>query len=274
VNIQEYISSGIVETCVLGLASDNEQLEFEQLCSIHAELNAAREAFEISLERTAMESAVAPPAGLKEKIWSDIGLAGDSSGNHRPSPVRAVDTPLTPVRSLTFARFMAAASVLLLVASTLLNFYFYNQYKSSLSKYNELVVNNQQMAANDRVMQTKLQTYEHSFDIIRDTNMSVVAMKGQAAAPQSFTTVYWDKQTRDVYLLVNNLPRPVAGKQYQLWAIVDGKPVDAGVLDTNAGPGLVKMKNIPRAQVFAITLEKLGGSATPDLKSLFVLGQV
>ena len=56
--------------------------------------------------------------------------------------------------------------------------------------------------------------------------------------------------------------------------MVDGKPVDAGVFDLNAGPGMFKMKNIPRAQAFAITLEKKGGSPTPSLDKLYVLGKV
>ena len=35
-----------------------------------------------------------------------------------------------------------------------------------------------------------------------------------------------------------------------------------------------KMKNIPKAQAFAITLEKAGGSAAPTLEQLFVMGNV
>jgi anti-sigma-K factor RskA len=46
------------------------------------------------------------------------------------------------------------------------------------------------------------------------------------------------------------------------------------VFDIKEGPGLVKMKNIPRAQAFAITLEKKGGSVTPTMEKLYVLGKV
>jgi anti-sigma-K factor RskA len=70
----------------------------------------------------------------------------------------------------------------------------------------------------------------------------------------------------------NKMPQAASGKQFQLWAIVDNKPVDAGVID--ACTGLCKMKNIPRASAFAITLEKKGGSATPSLDQMYVLGKV
>jgi anti-sigma-K factor RskA len=54
--------------------------------------------------------------------------------------------------------------------------------------------------------------------------------------------------------------------------LVDGKPVDAGLLeDCN---GVCKLKNIPKAQAFAITLEDKGGSASPHLDQLYVIGNV
>ena len=181
--------------------------------------------------------------------------------------------PLTPVRSMSFAKYLAAASVILLLGSTLLNFYFYSQYKSSVAKLDELIASTQQMASNNATMQTRLQQYESNFEMIKDTNMAIIAMKGQPiVAPQGLTTVYWNKQTRDVYLLINSLPQPAAGKQYQLWAIVDGQPVSAGIVDTDPAIAFIKMKNIPRAQAFAITLENTGGSKTPTMP-IYVVGK-
>ncbi|WP_350340234.1 anti-sigma factor [Paraflavitalea speifideaquila] len=59
-------------------------------------------------------------------------------------------------------------------------------------------------------------------------------------------------------------PAP-AGRQYQLWALVDGKPVDAGMLDNC--DGLCQLKNIQQAQAFAITLEKPAEALYPILPS-------
>ena len=70
------------------------------------------------------------------------------------------------------------------------------------------------------------------------------------------------------------MPQPQAGQQYQLWAIVDGKPVDAGMVEIDPGKALHRMKNIPKAEAFAITLEKAGGSPTPTLTAMFVMGKV
>ena len=102
--------------------------------------------------------------------------------------------------------------------------------------------------------------------------MAVVKMKGVAGKESNLATVYWDTRTKDVYLFSNNLPPAEPGKQYQLWAMVDGKPVDAGVIGNCEG--LCKLKNIPSAQAFAVTLEKAGGSPVPTMSSLYVMGSI
>ncbi len=189
-NIQEYISSGIVESYVLGLASAEEQREFEQLCAQHAELREARDAFERSLEQQALANAVPPPASIKENVRKNLGL--NEPVTTQPSNV--VTMPLTPIRPMTWLTVVAAASVLLLVGSTILNFYFYSQYKNSAGRLEELTASMQQMANNNQVMQTKLQHYEWSFETMRDPNMAVVSMKGLPNSHQTHTPVYGEKQ--------------------------------------------------------------------------------
>lgn len=273
-NIQEYISSGIVESYVLGLASNEERLEFEQLMATNAALKDAKQAFEISLEQHALANAVSPAASVKQKIWTDLNLDTTSAKIQKMQVVEQdpATAPAANMRTLNFTRFLAAASVILLMGSTILNFLFYNKYKDSAARLDELIASNTEMAKNNNMMQTKLQQYESSIDLIKDSNMAVIAMKGQPVAPQSLTTVYWNKQTKDVFLLVNALPKPAEGKQYQLWAIVDGVPVDAGMLQTDITNGLVKMNNIPKAQAFAITLENAGGAKTPTMP-IYVVGK-
>ena len=58
----------MVESYVLGLASNEERREFEQLCAQYPELLLARMAFEQAIEKQAMANAIAPDAGLKNPI--------------------------------------------------------------------------------------------------------------------------------------------------------------------------------------------------------------
>ena len=97
-------------------------------------------------------------------------------------------------------------------------------------------------------------------------------MAGVPGKEGNLATVYWNPKTNEVYLLNNSLVKTPQGKQYQLWAIIDGKPVDAGVISNC--DGVCKMKNISNAQAFAVTLEQEGGSPTPTLTAMFVVGKV
>ena len=106
-NINEYISSGIIESYVLGLASPEERAEFEALCAQYPELVAARNSFEISLEKQLQEQAIAPPAGIKEKLMLTI---QDISGGE--SKLIAMNTTETSRRSSPMLRFVAAASII------------------------------------------------------------------------------------------------------------------------------------------------------------------
>jgi len=269
VNVQEYISSGIVESYVLGLSSPEEGAEFERMCAAHEEVVAARNAFEIQLEKELQLGKLNPPTELKSRIFSEIGR--DKS----PTAKSQLAKP-SLVPRIGFARYVAAASIILLAGSVLLNFYLLGQYKKTISKYDELIAIQTQVANNNKTLQAKLSDYENAISHMKDPVMAVIKMPGvpRSPSPSSMATVYWNTQSKDVYLLINELPVPLPDKQYQLWAIVDGKPVDAGVFDMTKGVSFVKLKTIPRAEAFAITLEKKGGSTTPDMDAMYVMGKV
>ena len=68
VNIELYIQSGIVESYALGLATEPERDEFEQLMPHYPELGLALSEFEYQLELFAIENEVPPPTGTREQI--------------------------------------------------------------------------------------------------------------------------------------------------------------------------------------------------------------
>ena len=271
-NTQEYISSGIVESYVLGLANDQERAEFERMCAAHSDVRAARDAFEISLEQESLANAVAPPKHLRSKILGEIEIEKENSNSNIIARKGIKEDQQivgkTPIINLRGGRYLAAASIILLIVSTALNFYFFNQYKSVTAKYEDVVAQNAAYAQNEK-------DYQSTINRLSDPAMAIIKMAGDSVpsspAPSSMATVYWDTRTKDVYLLINKMPEVSTEMQYQLWAIVDGVPVDAGVFDV--AKGIVTMKNIPRAQAFAITLEKRGGSPTPK-GQMYVLGKV
>jgi anti-sigma-K factor RskA len=246
VNIREYISSGIVESYVLGLAAAEERVEFEQLCSQYPELMEARTAFEKALEKQAMENAIEPPAFIKQRVLDQI------RDDHEKQPAT--------VRNLSWLKYAAAASVLLLLGSLWMNISLYQKNKSLKKEY--------------AGSQVKMMDMKKDMEVIQSPNIKMASMKGMPVSPNSFATVYWDTSSHDVYLVANNLPVPASDKQYQLWAIFNGKPVDLGVFDVKKEKLLIQAKNAQGAEAFAITLEKKGGSPDGPKGDMYVMGKL
>jgi len=267
VDTKAYIESGIIESYVLGLASAEEATELEMLCKQHAEIKNAVEEFETLMEKQAFKDAVEPPAKVKDKLM--FALTTEFAKAQTPVVPLPIDTK---VKSFSLIRYFAAASVILLIASTVLNVYLYNNYLSVNNKYQALLTERSSLQANNDVFRTRINNLEQSMRVIENPDVKTIALKGVAGKENNLAAVYWDTKTKEVYLLPTKMDSTPSDKQYQLWAIVDGKPVDAGVFaDCD---GLCKMKKIPNAQVFAITLEKKGGSPAPTLSAMYVLGKV
>jgi anti-sigma-K factor RskA len=104
-------------------------------------------------------------------------------------------------------------------------------------------------------------------------NSKKIELKGVEKHPNMLAEVYWDS-SKKVYLDIKNLPAAPTGKQYQLWAIVDGKPVDMGMYDSKKSIAIQAMKSVENPQAFAITLEKEGGNPTPTMEEMYVMGTI
>lgn len=67
-NIELYLQSGIVESYALGLATQREVDEFEQLLPHYPELKEALRDFEYHLELFSIDNEVPPPAEVRQRI--------------------------------------------------------------------------------------------------------------------------------------------------------------------------------------------------------------
>lgn len=273
-DIQAYIQSGIIESYVLGLTSAEETLEVERLRNEYIEIDKAINEFSLALEEKAFENAITPPPEIKAKIIA-AAIQQEKQPNEIPlTPAEPEKTApaIIPVYNIGTWKMVAAASVILLIGSAALNYYLYNQYSNNKEAYQALLSERETLQANNSVYQTQLKEWQAAAAMMTDTAMATVKMRSTKGKDDA-AIVFWNKQNKDVYVMVNKLPEPATGRQYQLWAMVDGKPVDAGVLDPSCS-SVCKMKNIPKAQAFAITLEKEGGNQFPNLKALFVMGNI
>jgi anti-sigma-K factor RskA len=247
VNLKEYIASGIIESYVMGIASEAERTEFEQMCAQYPELVAERRKFEESLEAYASEQSMRPPKEVKAKILKAIITMENS----------------TKPRSIGLLRFVAAAAAILLIGMVVL-YYQVNQQNKELANTNKL-------------LSDKINADEGAINKIKREvsipNTTIVNMVGTKRAPQSTANVYWDSTNSNVYLMVTNMPQLPSNKQYQLWALIDKTQKSLGVFDATDQNIILKMDSTKKAQAFAITIENRGGKPHPTLDSLTTMGK-
>jgi anti-sigma-K factor RskA len=264
VNIKEYISSGILEAYVLGELSERESAEVERNLSQYPELRKALEQVEEAQERLLMETAVQPRAVVKEKLFAKID--GDSTG--------AKVVQISADKKLGFWKFAAAASVSIALITSYLAYNYYDKWVSSSNQLSELLAQNQRIAQDYNQVNQRLDSLKRDVDVLSDPRFQRIIMKGTPNAPEALASVYWNGSTQEVYLRIESMKELSRDKQYQLWAIIDGKPVDAGVFDGNVA-SLIKMKAITSGvTTFAVTVEPRGGKESPSLETMQVAGNV
>ena len=265
-DVSEYISSGLLESYVLGLTSKEENSLIQKLIKEYPQVNDEILAIETALLTHASHQATALPLHIKDVVIKKTVVERES---------KIIDHPASLSNKYTnnSLRYLAAASVILFFISSFANFYFYSNWRNAEERITALNIQNDQLAEGFSIEQTKYKSIESNMAIMQSPYNKQVMMKGLPVAPGALAMVYWNQQTHEVFINVHQLPAPHAGQQYQLWALADGKPVDAGVFNVN-DTSLQKMKNITNAQAFAVTLEKEGGSPVPTLTALYLMGNL
>ena len=270
-NVQEYISSGILESYILGLASPEEASILECVMKNNAEVKTALEEAQKTLEDLATAQALAPPNGLETKIWAKI-QQEQSAQEVEPivlekpeHHIGEVTPKIYPNKAVNWQKYAIAASVLFLV-SLLGNLFWINDVGDSKNQI-------AQLQSEKKTQDLALKTSQEKLAVLSNPNIMTVPLKGVEKYPDSKAIVYWDKTSKDVYLNAEDLPKAPRGMQYQLWALVDGKPVSAGMYSAEKDTK-EKLANIPKAQAFAITLEKQGGSDAPTMENMYVMGSI
>ncbi len=290
-NYQEYIASGRLEQYVLGELSPAEQAEVEAQASQHPQVRQELDDLLAGLGVYAEAHALTPPAGMRERVLgrvlADIGGAASAA----PTPLATAEVPtmrvsasnpglasVAPsaapaVRSNGWAIAASIALLLSLVGNALL----YTRWQQTSSDLAVALSTQTRFANTTQVMEHRLSTAQEQLHILRSPDeYKMVALAGTPAHPTAHARVMFNKAAHRVYLDVQQLPALPAGKQYQLWALDNGKPIDIGMLApaTMAGDSIQQMKDVANAQAFAMTVEPTGGSAGPTMNTMTVIGTI
>ncbi len=276
-DIKEYISSDILDRYVLDTVSEQEKKEVECMSHIYPEIKVALDELQESMNSYVSSYKKEPPAVLKERVMTKI-ITLNKENKSNPKIINLPDTNNNTSSSSKTYKWLAAASVLLFILTAFL----YADIRSKLyTSQNETLVLADQLQQISESSAKKISDLTSKNELIagnlamfNNPENKIIKMAGtEKRASAAHATICWNTKTKEVYVGFSNLPQAPIGKQYQLWAIADGKPVDLGVIDkTTDTASMQKMKVTEKAQAFAVTLEKSGGNPSPTLDEMYALG--
>jgi anti-sigma-K factor RskA len=269
-NIKEYISSGVLELYSAGALSESESKEVEEIIKKYPEAKSEFEKLQKTIYLVGSKNLKAPSSKVKESLLNKVRESNSSKSNIQT--LRSITTYEKPSGNY---RYLMAASIAFLLLSLGTNFFLLTKLKDAKTEIAVLSEQKKIVVQEYEAVNRRLTKASQDMEIIKDRSYKMADLKGLEKSPNSNAIAFWNPETKKVYVEVMNLPVPPSDKQYQLWALSNGKPVDAGVMDVDpSDKSLHEMKSMDDAQAFAITLEPKGGSSSPTMDQMYVMGKI
>ncbi|GAA4930896.1 anti-sigma factor [Mucilaginibacter defluvii] len=273
-DISAYIESGILELYVLGDITPDERQQVEAAAIKYPEIKAELDAIEKAMEDYAQEQAIEPSEQQRNRVLNSLltNLADDKIFTKARVHTDYDDVKVVPLppRNVNFYKYAFAACLFLLIVSIAAIIGLYGRLRQSTELITSLQGQNQRFSRQVNLM-------DEQINVFRDPSFRFIKLKGTPKAPASAITVAWSPKKKKVMIDMEGIKMPANDKehQYQLWAIVAGKPVDLGLFDVKADTsGMKEMKAVEQPQAFAVTLEPRGGSVNPTMDAMMVISNI
>jgi anti-sigma-K factor RskA len=272
VDIQVYITSGKLELYLLGELSELERAEVVAMAAKFPEVQKELDDLEEAMFAIDELTGKIPSAAIKTKIFDslDTELRDEKTIKPGMAPVEGKVVPLSPWKS-----FAVAASVVAVLASAIAIFYASKFYEKE-QQFTALLQEQSVMASNLNQVKLEFEEKEFQLDKLVAGDFRLVKLKGESLTMQKDASVnlFWDQSIQEVFVAVNNLNELSEEFDYQLWAIGDQGPIGIGLVNEGMKMTLQQMQAVAQAGTFAITIEPKGGSESPTLDKLVVIGNV
>ena len=236
----------------VGATTPEEAAALESAMRSDPALAAEVAAFREVAATVATATPVAPSAGLRAELLAAVSKSAPTSVPRS----RSATAPVTPARRPAWLPAALAAS--LLAAAGL------GTYSVRLSS--ELHEARAAVGTLDARLQERERTLNTLLDAERD--LRVAYLQGDAGPTGPGIQFFWNlKQGRAIAHVFRLKPAP-DGRDYQIWALVDGKPVSLSVFNSDAdGRALVQEFTLPGTiagvSAVLVSVEPKGGSVQP-----------
>ncbi len=251
-NNQEIIEQGYLEAYLTGDLSADETADLEKQLS-NPEVQSEFLKVQKRLEFLAFGGAILPEEKIKLTLINKI-LRRKQSKNKQPN-------------------YLIAASISLAILSSLAAVVFYNRYKSVENELSDLVSQNSLLNNDVQQVNQEMDRMKNDLTVLINPAYTRVVMNSTQDGLVQQAVIYFNPSEQKVYLNSSTLPELTEDQEYQLWALIDGQPVDAGTFDV-LKDRFQQMGEFDRVDAFAVTIEPKGGSENPTLEAMQVYGEV
>lgn len=251
----KFLASGLLEQYVLGLTSPEENEIVEAHLEAFPELNEEVMAMHDALSRYAAMQSIPPATKRTPSLNSEKNTNKNEKNTHS---VAYLPNRVTPWIFVAASVFLGSLSFVL--------------WQESHSLQHAL----QRQRAEMTLLEQHCSGYHYDaqlFALLSHKDTRQIQLRHPDNQSHPLALAYWNPTAKKAFINSSSLLPPPTGKQYQVWADVDGHMVPLALL----GPHHKHLTSISYkscAVGINLTLEPIGGSAVPSLNDLAYVGEI
>ncbi|NJB35986.1 MULTISPECIES: anti-sigma factor [Flavobacteriaceae] len=242
--IHHFLESDLLEKYLLGETTTLETTQVERYIAMYPEVRKAYDELQDNLEAYVKLHAIKAPEGLKESILHKVKKQG--KGNFK------------------FYKMAIAASLIAMIFGGA-TFFFYNQNQDLIEK--NTIVNNK-IKDLEMDMRVQLEDLRNQYIVLNNPNTKRLDVRGNKKAKELKALAYINPVKKLSYINVSHLPQLPEDQCFQMWAEVNGKMVNLGVIKQFDDKEQLLALPYADQAVGYITIEPRGGNAAPTVENI------
>lgn len=248
--VQLFLDSGLLERFLVGDTTVAENYKVEGFISGYPEVKAEYDLLQDNLEILAKSNAIEPPRNILNDILAEL----------EAKPVIAMHQSRKPI-----PWFGIAASITALIFGAM-SFFLFTQNQALIEK-NTLADNElNELRLDAAETNSRLADITKKYDMLNNPETNKYIMRGNLRAKNLKTVAYINSVDKLSMIDVVALPQLPDEQTYQLWAEVNDKMINLGILD-ESNRNLIPVPYLEDALSYSITIEPKGGNQTASVEN-------
>lgn len=248
--VLDFLETGLLDKYLIGSTTDVETIIVEKYISKYPEVKEEFDIIQVQLELAARSNAINPSEGSLDAILSEINSAPVVQLNKQPK--------------IPYWFSIAASIAALIFAGS--SFIFYNQSKDLLDENNTIAEEIFDLRDDIENNNSKLDDVMRQFKKLNNPETQKYVLSGNERAKDLKTVAYINSKDKSSLIDVVSLPELTEQQCYQMWAELQDRMVNLGILDINDR----KLQSVPYiedALSLSITIEPKGGNEVASLEN-------